>query len=116
MFSREMASEPGSHWFKTVDLATGEMVGFVKWQEPRWDGVEVEIGLPEWPAEADRRVCDETFGEWGRRRRELMGGRGHWCEFLVTSFSFFPWPCWVEEWQFGPLDFSFCFSLCFSLV
>ncbi|RMX77828.1 hypothetical protein D0869_09574 [Hortaea werneckii] len=85
IFSREMASEPGSHWFKTVDVASGEMVGFVKWQEPRWDGVEVEIGLPEWPAEADRRVCDETFGEWGRRRRELMGGRGHWYLEIIAT-------------------------------
>lgn len=57
----------------------------MKWQEPRWDGFEIETELPEWPAEADRRVCDETFGEWGRRRRELMGGRGHWCEFLFSS-------------------------------
>lgn len=93
MFSREMASETGSHWFKTVDVASDgseQVVGFVKWQEPRWDGIEVETGLPEWPAEADRGVCDETFGEWGRRRRELMGGRGHWCELLLSIlYSYF---------------------------
>lgn len=96
MFTREMASEPGSHWFKTVDPTPedGEpvVVGFVKWQEPRSEGMELETELPEWPAEADGRVCEETFGEWGRRRRELMGGRGHWCEFLPFYFLFSPGP------------------------
>ena len=66
------------------------MVGFVKWQEPRRDGGgEVETGLPEWPAEADGRVCEETFGEWGRRRRELMGRRGHWCKSSISSSVLF---------------------------
>ncbi|RMZ01717.1 hypothetical protein D0862_06256 [Hortaea werneckii] len=89
MFTREMASEPGSHWFKTVDPTPedGEpvVVGFVKWQEPRSEGMELETELPEWPAEADGRVCEETFGEWGRRRRELMGGRGHWYLEIIAT-------------------------------
>ncbi|KAI6860843.1 hypothetical protein KC338_g6799 [Hortaea werneckii] len=89
MFTREMASEPGSHWFKTVDPTPedGEpvVVGFVKWQEPRPEGMELETELPEWPAEADGRVCEETFGEWGRRRRELMGGRGHWYLEIIAT-------------------------------
>ncbi|KAI6793500.1 hypothetical protein KC367_g7363 [Hortaea werneckii] len=88
MFVREMASEAGSHWFKAVDLDSkgeGQMVGFVKWQEPRRDGGEVETELPEWPAEADKGVCEETFGEWGRRRRELMGGRGHWYLEIIAT-------------------------------
>lgn len=95
MFTREMASETGSHWFKAVDLspADGEpvVVGFVKWQEPRGDGVEPETELPEWPAEADGRVCEETFGEWGRRRRELMGGGGGiGVSFYLSIFFFLP--------------------------
>ncbi|GAB1739527.1 hypothetical protein NU219Hw_g4479t1 [Hortaea werneckii] len=80
-----MASETGSHWFKAVDVASGEMVGFVKWQEPRPEGMELETDLPEWPAEADKRVCDETFGEWGRKRRELMGKRGHWYLEIIAT-------------------------------
>ena len=81
MFAREMASEVGSHWFKAVDLDSkgeGQMVGFVKWQEPRPEGTELDTGLPEWPVEADERVCEETFGEWERKRRELMGGTVYW--------------------------------------
>ncbi|RMZ01596.1 hypothetical protein D0862_06313 [Hortaea werneckii] len=85
MFTREMASETGSHWFKSVDVASGETVGFVKWQEPRPEGMELETDLPEWPAEADQGVCDETFGEWGRKRRELMGKRGHWYLEIIAT-------------------------------
>ncbi len=79
--------EPGAYWLKAVSTGTGsgnkspsgEIAAFAKWVEPK-PGVEPETDLPEWPEGADNALCDETFGSWARRRRILMGARGHWCE------------------------------------
>lgn len=70
--------EPGSHWLKAVSL-NGDIAGFVKWQQPK-HGVEFSTDLPTWPAEADKALCDETFGTWARQHRDLMGKRGNWCK------------------------------------
>lgn len=70
--------EPGAHWLKAVSAATGELAGFVKWQQPT-HGVAPSEALPRWPEGADARLCQETFGAWARGHRELMGERGHWC-------------------------------------
>ncbi|KAM3418057.1 hypothetical protein BST61_g6263 [Cercospora zeina] len=77
--------EPGAHWLKAVSNETGAIAGFVKWQEPK-PGVEPDTNLPEWPEEADRELCDGTFGAWARARRELMGREGHWyLEIIATD-------------------------------
>lgn len=76
--------EPGAHWLKAVDPTTGQLAGFVKWVQPK-HGMEPSLELPEWPAEADGTLCEETFGVWARRHRELMGGRGHWCKSFILS-------------------------------
>lgn len=76
--------EAGAHWLKAVHQASGEIAGYVKWQEPK-PGVQPATDLPEWPAEADVDLCNETFGAWARAHRDLMGRRGHWCEFCFTT-------------------------------
>ncbi|KAF2207131.1 hypothetical protein CERZMDRAFT_102629 [Cercospora zeae-maydis SCOH1-5] len=77
--------EPGAHWLKAVSSETGAIAGFVKWQEPN-PGVEPDTDLPEWPEEADRELCDETFGTWARARKDLMGREGHWyLEIIATD-------------------------------
>ena len=78
MFYSEL-NEFGSHWLKAMSTETGEIVGFVKWQEPK-HGVEPDVDMPTWPEGADQELCNETFGNWARMRRELMGKRGHWCK------------------------------------
>jgi GNAT superfamily N-acetyltransferase len=75
--------EPGSHWLKAVSEQSGEVAGFAKWQEPK-PGRVPEIDLPEWPEGADKALCNETFGDWARKHRELMADRDHWC--TVTHF------------------------------
>lgn len=69
--------EPGAHWLKAVSI-TGELAGFIKWVQPK-HGVEPDTTLPQWPEDADQRLCNETFGDWARRHRELMRARAHWC-------------------------------------
>lgn len=76
---RSELDEPGAHWLKAVSNETGAIVGFVKWQEPK-PGVEPDTNLPEWPEEADQKLCNETFGAWARAHRDLMGNEGHWCK------------------------------------
>lgn len=79
---REELHEPGGHWLKAVCKETGEIAGYVKWQEPK-PGREPETDLPEWPEGADKALCDETFGDWARKHGELLGGRGHWCTSVL---------------------------------
>jgi hypothetical protein len=76
--------EAGSHWLKAVSTTTGDIVAFVKWQEPK-PGTEPSTELPEWPEQADRALCDETFGAWARSHQELMGARGHWCKIPLVN-------------------------------
>lgn len=77
---RTELEDAGSHWLKAVSKETGEIAGFAKWQEPK-PGVEPSVDLPQWPEGADHKLCNETFGEWARTHRQLMGDRGHWCEY-----------------------------------
>lgn len=72
--------EPGAHWLKAVSIVSGEIAGFVKWQEPK-PNVEPDVDLPEWPQGADAKLCNETFGAWAKAHRDLMGSRGHWCKY-----------------------------------
>lgn len=74
----EELTEPGSHWLKATSRETGEIAGYVKWQEPN-PGKEPDTHLPEWPEGADEKLCDETFGAWAKGHRDIMGLRGHWC-------------------------------------
>lgn len=76
--------ESGSHWFKAVSTNTGDIAAFIKWQEPK-PGVFSVIDLPTWPEGADERLCNETFGDWARKKQEVMEDRGHWC--MINSNS-----------------------------
>lgn len=82
----EELNEPGSHWFKAVATDTGEIGGFVKWQEPK-PGVSPSQALGPWPEEADQQLCNETFGAWARMHRDLLGARGHWCKYCVQLWN-----------------------------
>ncbi len=75
--------EPGSHWLKAVSKNAGDIAGYVKWVEPK-PGVEPSVDLPAWPEDADQDLCNETFGAWARKHRELFGKRGHWCQYLPS--------------------------------
>lgn len=44
--------EAGSHWLKAVASETGELAGFVKWQQPK-HGEAPSTELAEWPEGAD---------------------------------------------------------------
>ena len=78
MISTEL-SEPGAHFLVAECVSTGLIAGWTKWQAPK-PGVAPDTTLPIWPAEADVRLCNETFGQWARTHRDIMGTRGHWCE------------------------------------
>jgi hypothetical protein len=78
--------EPGSHWRKAVSTSTGEIAGFTKWQQPK-PGVAPDTSLPDWPEDADKALCDETFGAWARAHRDLMETRGHWCKMYIEMES-----------------------------
>jgi len=83
MFLDEL-SEPFSHWRKAVSNETGEIAGFMKWQEPK-PGQEPDENLPEWPEGADKSLCDETFGAWAKGHKRIMGNRGHWYLEIVAT-------------------------------
>lgn len=76
MIRNELKDEH-AHWLKAV--CAYEIVAFVKWLQPM-PGVEPDIELPEWPADADTDLCNDTFGAWARSHRVIMRDRGHWCE------------------------------------
>lgn len=71
---REGGGESG-----TREKGDESIVAWAKWVRPK-DGQAPDTSLPEWPAEADAELCEETFGHWALQRLELMGTRGHWCE------------------------------------
>lgn len=76
---RDELREPGAHWLKAVPTEDENAIaGFAKWVEPK-HGVEPSTHLPTWPAEADHKLADETFGGWAKTRKALMGSKGHWC-------------------------------------
>jgi hypothetical protein len=81
MFRDEMG-DPKCHFIKAVDLASGDLATFCKRVEPK-PGVFLDLTLPEWPAEANADLCNETFGMWAAQHRELMQDRGHWCTYLT---------------------------------
>jgi hypothetical protein len=67
---------PQSHSIKAVDLESEEPAAFCKWVEPK-PGVFPDLNLPTWPEEADVRLCNDTFGTWAVKHRDLMQDRGH---------------------------------------
>lgn len=79
---RDELHEPGAYWLKAVSTTSNEIAGYVKWQAPR-PGVVPDTDLPQWPAEADHALCNETFGAWARMHQELMADRGHWCKSSI---------------------------------
>jgi hypothetical protein len=62
-------------------------VSFCKWVEPK-PGVFPDLNLPTWPEEADVRLCNDTFGTWAAKHRDLMQDRGHWCVYFTIGSCF----------------------------
>lgn len=79
--------DPKSHFIKAVDLESGELAVFCKWVEPKLDAFP-DLSLPPWPAEADVRLYNETFGTLAARHGDLMQDRGHWCMYLTIGSCF----------------------------
>jgi hypothetical protein len=77
----------GKFWFKAVDSASGDLVGYVGMlapersrPEPESDGVDE--GLANAPTNADMVLFGVFVGRLEEMRERLMGGRGdYWCEF-----------------------------------
>jgi hypothetical protein len=86
MFLDEM-EDPKSHFIKAVDLESGDLAAFCKWVEPK-PGVFPDLNLPTWPEEADVRLCNDTFGTWAAKHRDLMQDRGHWCMCFTIDSCF----------------------------
>ncbi|KAF2725221.1 acyl-CoA N-acyltransferase [Polychaeton citri CBS 116435] len=83
MFYKEL-QDPRAHFLKVFDVETGRMVGFAKWVEPT-PGETPEFDSPQWPEGADVDLCNETFSEWARQHKEMMGDRGHWYLEIVAT-------------------------------
>ena len=70
--------EHGSQWLKAVSNETGKIAGYCKWR--RYEaGHEADTSLPQWPEGSDKRLANETFGDWANKHPQLMGARAHWC-------------------------------------
>lgn len=80
--------EPNAHFLKAVDPSTNQIAGFCKWVSPK-PGEVPDTSLPPWPEDADKRLCDETFGAWANAHAEILGARGHWyLEIVATDPAF----------------------------
>jgi hypothetical protein len=78
---------PGNFWFKAIDSASGDLVGYVGMlapersrPEPGSDGVDE--GLADAPANADMVLFGVFVGKLEEMRERLMGERrDYWCKF-----------------------------------
>ena len=83
--NRSNMQRAGAHWFKAIDTATGESVGFAgvvapQSEESKWDGKLSETMDGKW--------FGIYMGTVGGKKEALLGGREDvWCEyfeFLLT--------------------------------
>jgi hypothetical protein len=78
---------PGKFWFKAVDSASGDLVGYVGMLAPERSrpGPEsngVDEGLADAPANADMVLFGVFVGKLEEMRERLMGERrDYWCKF-----------------------------------
>lgn len=77
---------PGKFWFKAVDSATGNLVGYVGMLAPKKTRPEPESSVDEWHASAPANTDLELFavfvGKLEEMQEKLMGGRDdYWCKF-----------------------------------
>jgi GNAT superfamily N-acetyltransferase len=76
----------GKFWFKAVDSATGDLVGYVGMLAPKKTRPEPESSVGEWHASAPANTDLELFavfvGKLEEMQERLMGGRDdYWCKF-----------------------------------
>ncbi|KAK3679922.1 hypothetical protein LTR78_000299 [Recurvomyces mirabilis] len=68
---RDELHEPGSQWLKAVANESGDIAGYCKWRKYE-AGHEADTSLPQWPEGSDKRLADETFGDWANKHPQLM--------------------------------------------
>ncbi|KAK7962399.1 uncharacterized protein PG986_003224 [Apiospora aurea] len=70
--------------FVVEDLARdNRLVALARWNVPQEEGRQ-DIPLPDFPAEWDAEVTETLWGGMARNRREVMGQRPHWSEFVAS--------------------------------
>lgn len=80
--NRSNMQRAGAHWFKAIDTATGESVGFAgvvapQSEESKWDGKLSET--------MDEKWFKIYMGAVGDKKEALLGGREDvWCKFCVS--------------------------------
>lgn len=79
----DLLHKPGQKYLKVVD-ENGQMAAYAK-----WDLAPEERGrrFPPWHADSDRKSCDAFFGGMEKERLRLLGGRKHYCRFLLMFIS-----------------------------
>lgn len=97
---------PADRSFVVEDLQNnGKIVAFSRWQVPQQDGNQ-ERGWPEMdPSQFDMEIVGAFFGGMEENRRELMGSRPHWCEYLFVD------AVWIAGADIDPTPQSWSFSV-----
>jgi ribosomal protein S18 acetylase RimI-like enzyme len=77
---------PGKFWFKAVDSATGDLVGYVGMLAPKKTRPESESSVDGWhasaPANTDLALFAAFVGKLEEMQERLMGRRDdYWCKF-----------------------------------
>lgn len=87
---------PGKHWFKAVDSATGNLVGYVGMLAPKKTRAEMPSDVDESRAEVPANVDVELLAVFERKceemqKRHMEGRDDYWCKTssyaVVGSFS-----------------------------
>lgn len=77
---------PGKFWFKAVDSATGDLVGYVGMLAPKKTRPDFESSVDGWhasaPANTDLALFAAFVGKLEEMQERLMGRRDdYWCKF-----------------------------------
>jgi hypothetical protein len=81
----EISRPNGTHFLKVTDTDSGTIVGYATWSGPMEDTTEQGADYSEaaWPIDAERKLCENFFGQLAKKRQAWMGKRRHWCMFLL---------------------------------
>ncbi len=81
-----MANKPSAKYLIVKDHSpegNGKVVGYAKWFVPVGEERLVpEERFPSWGKESDKALCDVFFGQLRKERKELMGDKQYYCEFV----------------------------------
>jgi len=87
--NRRRMTGPGKFWFKAVDSATGNLVGYVGMLAPERSRPEPETP-DDWfastPANADLELFGVFVGKLEEMKEKVMGARDdYWCKFASSK-------------------------------